>query len=438
MKARKFRFSIVAIFLIVAATIAGVSMFASSTYEALFPDVQPDTWFFEPVSLLASMGVINGMGDGTFKPEDYLTAGQFLKLISVAFFDYAIPYIENGKMLMSSGQFIDINHWASPYYRAAIEIGVLAADEGSDTKEYLDGEISRYDVSLILIRTSELVLRESAYGSTGVSDLIRDYGSISTKYQYSVSQAYAKGLITGYDTGNFAGSERLTRAQAATVVLRLMYPQARVKTDFVSLATATPDTSSNPGSSAVTNDWFSDSVFIGDSLTDGFRRYAGLSEADYLCSTGASVYNILSRTLTYAEDSATVLSRLETREYSSVFIMLGINEIGCDPDDYRDSYEELIATIRDLQPGVKIYIQSVLPVTEAKDSSGGVFTISRICAFNDTIVDMCKDLDLIFIDTYSALADSKGFLPADCSWDGIHLQIPAYEIWLDYLKLNVV
>jgi hypothetical protein len=44
--------------------------------ENQFSDVSPDQWYYNDVLIAQQMGYIQGMGDGTFAPEDYVTREQ--------------------------------------------------------------------------------------------------------------------------------------------------------------------------------------------------------------------------------------------------------------------------------------------------------------------------------------------------------------------------
>lgn len=41
--------------------------------------------------------------------------------------------------------------------------------------------------------------------------------------------------------------------------------------------------------------YFDDALFIGDSHTDGFKDYAGLNNADYLCHNGLTVWSAVEK-----------------------------------------------------------------------------------------------------------------------------------------------
>ena len=77
--------------------------------------------------------------------------------------------------------------------------------------------------------------------------------------------------------------------------------------------------------------YFDDALFIGDSHTDGFKDYAGLNNADYLCHNGLTVWSAVEK----AEfpGKQTLAQALSGKHYGKNYLMLGINELGNDLDD---------------------------------------------------------------------------------------------------------
>lgn len=55
------------------------------TVVSLFTDLGNVEWARVAIINLANAGVINGYGDGTFKPENNITRAEFAKMLVVAF-----------------------------------------------------------------------------------------------------------------------------------------------------------------------------------------------------------------------------------------------------------------------------------------------------------------------------------------------------------------
>ena len=62
---------------------------------------------------------------------------------------------------------------------------------------------------------------------------ISDFAEVTEEYQNYVQKAYTKGILTGVDTkGTFDPDGTLTRAQAATVLYRVINSSARLDVEF--------------------------------------------------------------------------------------------------------------------------------------------------------------------------------------------------------------
>lgn len=167
-----------------------------------FSDVPPDHWAYEPVMKMADAGVIKGTGAGIFSPEMKLSAEMFVVLVGrVVFPDVKAEEAD----------------WSGPYVTEAKAKGLLEGTNITDSN--LKGDISRYDMAVILAKCVDL-LKVSA--TKADSSKVTDYGEIPTKYVDAVLMAYGSGLIRGDQNGSFNGSNSMTRQEAATVMDRLL------------------------------------------------------------------------------------------------------------------------------------------------------------------------------------------------------------------------
>lgn len=197
-----------------------------------------------------------------------------------------------------------------------------------------------------------------------------------------------------------------------------------------------------PASPAVEDSWFSDAVFLGDSLTEGLYLYTDLAKmgADSLAYRALNVLTITTqRVIVRDGENLTPLQALNGPTYGKIYLSLGINGLGWyRPERYYDQYAALIDAIRELQPQAHIYIQTLLPVTAARSSNGGNITNSRILQFNELIARLASEEQVYLLDPYSVFADENGVLPSSWSTDGLHLTAARYALWLDYLRTHTV
>ena len=143
------------------------------------------------------------------------------------------------------------------------------------------------------------------------------------------------------------------------------------------------------------------------------------------------------------DDSFTNMTLLEVLERDKddidcVYMALGLNELGWDPNMYIKTYTNVIGQIREIVD-VPIYLQLILPMTNAayEASEFGVTNDDQII-FNQKLTKMAEDLKLFLLDPCSLFELEDGTLdPADAS-DGIHLNAASYRVLLNYYQTHRV
>ena len=99
-----------------------------------------------------------------------------------------------------------------------------------------------------------------------------------------------------------------------------------------------------------------------------------------------------------------------------------------DSDSFVSEYEALVDTAKKYQPDADIYLLSVTPVSaEVSDKAEDGLTNDNIVEINKLIKEVAEDKDVIYCDIFSAVANSKGELPASAASDGIHFDRSYYE-----------
>ena len=386
---------------------------------ASFSDVPADAWYAYPVEFLTETGAIGGYGDGRFGPDDTLEAAQLLKIAGLTFYPEEIDPAEEGTL------------WGDRFYDAAIEHGIITEDFISREEAYLP--ISRYRVAVIIERILALIMNEKVKTETEAASRIGDWDSVPGEYRAAVAAVYSAGIIGGCDSaGSFRGDDPLTRAQTAQIILRMVMPDQRLG--------AEPDTAEPavPELTPMDDEWFADTMFLGDSLTHGLSLYGGLATPTYYYYTGMSVFNVMSKTLECSNGSKKTLDEaLSAKNWKRVYILLGINEIGSDTASYKAKYGELIDAVRAKLPNAEICIQTILPVSRSKEEQKTGFSRNLVEKKNSALAELAREKTCLLIDTNKALADSAGYLPESYTWDGVHLNAAQYKIWVSWLRTNV-
>ena len=179
----------------------------------VFSDVKTGDWFYEYVENLAAMGIIDGFPDGTFRPDETLDADQFIKMIVVSL----------GYKPMNGTEY-----WASTYIEIAHEIGLLEKINENNLKKPLP----RGDIACIMSKALEIKGEDISIDSCGLVDL---FGYTPEKYIQDVLRIHNAGIITGYTDGTFRYDTKITRAEACTVINKLVTPITRREHQITSL-----------------------------------------------------------------------------------------------------------------------------------------------------------------------------------------------------------
>jgi len=188
----------------------------------------------------------------------------------------------------------------------------------------------------------------------------------------------------------------------------------------------------------VSDDYFSDATFMGNSLMDGFKLFSGLTTCDYYAATIMTVVGATTKTCIALDNGAqgTLVDGLIQKPYGKIYILLGINEIGFDVTTFVDYYSKMLDTIIASQPNCNIYIMGITPVSEVKSSSGEIFNMTRITEYNTALRQLAADKGCYYLNLVEALAGADGYLPSSETTDGVHFSAKVYKTWLDYVKTH--
>lgn len=189
---------------------------AQSTNGNRFSDVKEADWFKENVDILVqdSRGIVKGYPDGTFKPQGSLTADQFITMVVRATGFSA----ENGK-----------DYWAKPFIDQALLLGFVKDKEFTT----YTSKINREQMSRILVRVAEYLEGSKTYTkSSQVLSILTDKHTLTYALREDVLKSYELGLIGGYTDYSFRPQGILTRAEASTVIVRVIKPEKRLQTDY--------------------------------------------------------------------------------------------------------------------------------------------------------------------------------------------------------------
>ncbi|MBD5133139.1 MAG: cellulase family glycosylhydrolase [Clostridiales bacterium] len=180
--------------------------------QAAFRDVAPGSWYEGAVTQLTQAGALTGYPDGTFRPDQPISAAEFVVIA-----------VRLAGLPDAQGQ---TTHWAAGKMQAALQAGWYDWDEIPPTGERFNLPISRQLAVKILMRA---LLPDARGDYVTESAKIKDFNSLDGRYYESVLAAYASGVVHGDPSGAFNPLGSLTRAEACTLFRNTGVGQATVQ-----------------------------------------------------------------------------------------------------------------------------------------------------------------------------------------------------------------
>jgi lysophospholipase L1-like esterase len=97
--------------------------------------------------------------------------------------------------------------------------------------------------------------------------------------------------------------------------------------------------------------------------------------------------------------------------------------------------------VKEASPGTKIYVQSILPLSDKSVKYYKRITKEAVLAANSWVREVCASLAVPYIDTHSLLTDGSGYLKKEYQNDEyMHLTGGAYAVILEnisrFIKTN--
>ena len=186
----------------------------------------------------------------------------------------------------------------------------------------------------------------------------------------------------------------------------------------------------------VTKDYsyFSDALFIGDSRTVGLRDFGGTvaEYPDYFCKEGLSTDQVQDVWI----DGLSFNYIIDAKQYSKIYIMLGVNECGNDFETILKDYRAIVEILKVHQPNALIFIQANLHVAQFGENQ--YVTNDKVHQLNDRISELADNKRVFYIDVNEIFDDEYGYLSSDYTSDGVHVYGKYYMDWWNWLCEHAV
>ena len=212
------------------AVVLSVAALASTTsaLAATYSDVPENAWYTGYVNKISELKGFAGYEDGTFRPDNQITQEEFVKtVVALTVGEQPEATGENTSPKRSWKNCWD--SWAQPYLNKAMEMGLIT-EEDTDFR-YNGLPCTRGNMAKIATRAFEYLKEEDIADTSTYATKLKDYSDIPDKFKSYVLQAYGKGIISGYEDGTFRSDGILTRAEASSVLVRLIDKDERPNAD---------------------------------------------------------------------------------------------------------------------------------------------------------------------------------------------------------------
>ena len=159
-------------------------------------------WAYPQIRYLINQDLVHGYGDGTFRPGQHVTRGEFITIVNRSFRFTATAPIS----------FKDVNsgHWYYKEIARAVAAGCLPPYE--DGRIEADQPIPRQEAAYIMAKALKL-----GTSNRGTS-IFFDDSSIYQPYRDAILAMADAQYMNGYPDGSFRPLKYVSRAEAATII----------------------------------------------------------------------------------------------------------------------------------------------------------------------------------------------------------------------------
>lgn len=176
----------------------------------VFNDVENSHWASSAIRGLKDKNLISGDGSGNFRPNDYLTREELVKMVVLS----AGAFITDGY-----GEFTDVpfNHWSYYYINSAYSQGLIS---GRGDGTFGIGEnVTRQDAAVIIYNTL-IHMKHNVSGNNNIT--FADAENISAYALKAIAELQNTGIINGKGDNMFMPLDNLTRAEGAAIIWRML------------------------------------------------------------------------------------------------------------------------------------------------------------------------------------------------------------------------
>ncbi len=189
----------------------------------------------------------------------------------------------------------------------------------------------------------------------------------------------------------------------------------------------------------VSDEFFSDTAFLGDSRAVGVFDYEVFPQSDVLASIGLSINQWqIKKVIGEGTEKQTVWEALENKPYRRLVLIVGYNELGWEYSSvFKQKLGSLIDGLREIQPDAVLLLQKIYPCSAKGYAREKEVTPERIAEYNAIFTELAQEKRVYLLDPAPLFTDENGDLRAELTDDGVHLNAAGFKIYQDYIKTHV-
>jgi lysophospholipase L1-like esterase len=195
-----------------------------------------------------------------------------------------------------------------------------------------------------------------------------------------------------------------------------------------------------PTSEVVSETYFYDAVFLGDSLMASMELHGHFPDSFYAVAVGIGPQTAMGPVYDTNTGKKNLKQLLEPLDFSKIYVLLGANTIdNMASDAASERYAIFLAKLVEAYPAKLIYVISIPPRTRNPMEDKLPPSPQRISKFNQAIRGLCETYGIYYLDVFSRMMLVDGTVAREfMGSDGLHLSRKGSEMVRDYLMTHTV
>ncbi|MBR6823446.1 MAG: S-layer homology domain-containing protein [Firmicutes bacterium] len=176
-----------------------------------FTDLGGYAWAEQSISFVVKRGLFNGTTDTTFAPGQTMSRAMFVTVLG------RLAGADPASYTDATFKDVPQQQYYAPYVAWAVKNGIIGGYTDGTFRP--DAPITREQLAVCIIRYADYAAWQLPSGS---SITFADASKISSYATASVQRAVQAGIVGGYGDSTFRPQGQATRAEAATMLMRLV------------------------------------------------------------------------------------------------------------------------------------------------------------------------------------------------------------------------